>query len=177
LPAEHLDGLAQQRGLARAGAGHQIQRKNAALGQALAVLRGIGVVLGQDVLLDLHHAPRTHPRRVGVGRRIAVFVGVRVFVAMIALVGMAVTVPRAVGMHVLMLVVGVFAVDLDLTGTAAACRAHSLLLSHFKFLDPHFGTPGHLHLVAAALRTFAEYLRHRHRLANRPCTSRCRARR
>jgi hypothetical protein len=61
---------------------------------------------------------------VGVGRRIAVFVGVIVFVAMIALVGMAVTVPRAVGMHMLMLVVGVFAVYLHLTGAAAACRAH-----------------------------------------------------
>ena len=35
-------------------------------------------------------------------------------------------------------------------------------LSHFEFLDPHFGAAGDLHLMAAALRALAKHLGHRH---------------
>ena len=65
---QRLDGLHQQRRLARTGAGHEVEREDAAVGQALAVGRGDGVVLGQDVLLDLHQARRRHARRVGTER-------------------------------------------------------------------------------------------------------------
>jgi hypothetical protein len=66
------DGFGQQGGFARAGAGHQIQRKDAAVAQPLAVLRGIAIVLGQDVLLNLHHARLAQPRRMGMGRTLTV---------------------------------------------------------------------------------------------------------
>ena len=56
LPAQHLDGAHQQRGLARAGAGHQVERENAAVGEPGAVALREAVVLGQDVALDLDHA-------------------------------------------------------------------------------------------------------------------------
>jgi hypothetical protein len=63
-PGQHRDGLAQQRRLARAGAGDQVQRKDAVPGQMLAVLMRIGVVPGQDVLLDLHPARGAEARGV-----------------------------------------------------------------------------------------------------------------
>jgi hypothetical protein len=89
-----IDGLAQQRGLARTGAGHQVQRENAALGESLAVLLRIGVVLGQDVLLDLHHALLADAGGVGVRRRITVLV----IVVVAVIVVMVVIVARAIGM-------------------------------------------------------------------------------
>ncbi len=179
LALEHLDGLAQQRGFARTGAGNQVQRKDATFGESFAVLLRIGVVLGQDVLLDLHHALLADAGGVGVHRRITVLVIVAGAVAMVvvmvmdmvAIVAMAVTVSRAIGMDVLvtvfvvLAVMVVMAVDLDVAGAAAACRTHIDSPSgYFKFLDPHFGTARDLHLVAAALRAFAEHFLHRHRL-------------
>jgi hypothetical protein len=72
LVLEQFDGLAEQRGLAGTGAGNEVQREDAALVEPLAVGRGIGVVLGQDVLLDLHHARLAHAGHVGAGRAGAV---------------------------------------------------------------------------------------------------------
>src|SRR3989338_3256140 len=57
------DGFYQQGGLAGAGAGHQIEREDAARRQVTAVLIGIAVVLGEDVALDLHHARMAHAGR------------------------------------------------------------------------------------------------------------------
>ncbi|OIQ98697.1 hypothetical protein GALL_191970 [mine drainage metagenome] len=62
--AQQLYGPDQQRGLARARAGDQVQGEDAEPGQALTVRSGEGVVLGQDILLDLHPARR---RDIGVG--------------------------------------------------------------------------------------------------------------
>jgi hypothetical protein len=63
---ELADGLDQQRGLARAGAGDEVDGEQAARLPFLAVGAGVAVVLGEDVLLDLHHAARREARRVGV---------------------------------------------------------------------------------------------------------------
>ena len=68
--AQQLDGAHQQRGLARAGAGHQIEREDAALRQRAAVALRDAVVLGQDVALDLHQARLRHARH-RVARRAA----------------------------------------------------------------------------------------------------------
>ena len=54
--------------LAGAWAGHEVQREDAALVEPLAVGGGVGIVLGQDVLLDLHHARLAHARHMGAGR-------------------------------------------------------------------------------------------------------------
>ena len=53
---ERLDGGAQQRGLARSGAGDQVQRAHAMRGKVRAVLRGNGVVGAQHILFDLDGA-------------------------------------------------------------------------------------------------------------------------
>ena len=68
-PLEHLDGLDQQSCLARTGAGHQIQSEDAACRKQLSVRGGIGIVFGQDVLLDLHHSTLRQTGRVGMGMR------------------------------------------------------------------------------------------------------------
>jgi hypothetical protein len=65
---ESMDGGAQQRGLARSGAGHQVQRAHALRGKVRAVLRGNGVVGTQHVFLDLDgallaQAGHRHPGR------------------------------------------------------------------------------------------------------------------
>jgi hypothetical protein len=54
--AQRLDGGAQQRGLARAGAADQVERGHAVGGKVLAVAGGHAVVGAEDVGLDLHGA-------------------------------------------------------------------------------------------------------------------------
>jgi hypothetical protein len=96
--------LHQQRGLAGTGAGNEVQREDAALVEPLAVGRGVGVVLGQDVLLDLHHARLAHARHVGAGRAGAVIeiAGDAVFVmAMLFAMRVGAARLRAVGVAVL----------------------------------------------------------------------------
>lgn len=55
-PAERLQGLHQQGRLAGAGAGEKVDGEDAVVAKAGAVARGIGVVLGEDAVLQLHHA-------------------------------------------------------------------------------------------------------------------------
>ena len=62
---EPADGLDQQRRLARAGTGDEVDGEQAARLPFLAVGAGVGVVLGEDVLLDLHHAAGREAWRVG----------------------------------------------------------------------------------------------------------------
>ena len=65
---ERLDRAHQQRRLARAGTGYKIQCENPAVSEELAVLRGVPIVLREDVLLDLHHARLAHARCMRTGR-------------------------------------------------------------------------------------------------------------
>src|SRR5690606_27529285 len=58
----------EQRGLARAGAGHQVEREDAARSQPGAVFRGAGVVLAEDVALDPDHLRLGQSRSMGVRR-------------------------------------------------------------------------------------------------------------
>ncbi len=65
---EGMDGGAQQRGFARTGAGHQVQRTHAMRGKVGAVLRGHSVVGAQHILFDLDgallaQAGHRHPGR------------------------------------------------------------------------------------------------------------------
>ena len=116
------------------GLENQVQRKDAFLRELLPVRLGIGIVLGQYVLFDLHHALAIHPRRVGV-RRLAVRmlvhmrVFMRVFMRFVAMF-MAMAVPAAISMHMVMamfmVVVGGLALDSDFADTAAASCAHSI---------------------------------------------------
>ncbi len=113
LVLQQLDGLAEQGRLARAGAGDEVEGEDAALVEPGAVGVGVGVVLGQDVLLDLHHARLRHAGDVCAGRAGAVIevAADGVFVVVVMLVIMAVFVPvivvvrmavgAAVGMHML----------------------------------------------------------------------------
>ena len=56
-----------------------------------------------------------------------VVVGVRMIVGMFPLMAVAMAVVSTVGMDVLMIVVGIVAVDLHFAGATAACGAHSCL--------------------------------------------------
>ena len=123
-----LDGVHQQRGLAGAGTGHQVQREDAVLLEVRAVLRGIIVVLCQDVALDLHHARLGHARRMAAGGTEA---EVQQAVGMVMLVMMVMGMHMAIDLAVLadMLVfVGAMPLDMDLTRSATACSTHKLLL-------------------------------------------------
>jgi hypothetical protein len=60
--------LTSKRRLARTGAGHQIQREDAALVKTATIGQREAVILAQDVLLNLHHARLAHPRRMRPGR-------------------------------------------------------------------------------------------------------------
>jgi hypothetical protein len=66
--AQRFDGGAQQRGLARAGAGHQVQRRHAVRRKVRRLLRGDTRLLAQDVGFELDgtrlaHAGHRDPRR------------------------------------------------------------------------------------------------------------------
>ena len=106
---QQFDGPDQQRGLARTGARNEVERQDSPFVETLAVGRGIGVVLGEDVLLDLHHARLAHARRMGVRRAGAVIqiagdavfvvmVFVTVLMGMFALMDMGMAVLAAIGM-------------------------------------------------------------------------------
>jgi hypothetical protein len=57
-----FDGAHQQARLARAGAGDQVQRENSAiLAASWRLRRRVAVVLGEDVLLYLHHPAWLRP--------------------------------------------------------------------------------------------------------------------
>ena len=128
LSVEHCYGLAQQRSFARTGAGNQIQGEDTALGQTLTVLRGVGVVLGQNILLDLHHALGAETGRVGMplGIGVAVLFPMSVIVRMLCGVGMLVAMARSVGMHVFMPLMRKRTVDRHFTRTTAAACTHAL---------------------------------------------------
>ena len=68
LLAQRFDGAHQQAGLAGAGAGDQVEREHAVMGEPAAIVGGMRVVDGEDVLLDAHHAFLAHAGCVGVGR-------------------------------------------------------------------------------------------------------------
>jgi hypothetical protein len=68
-------------------------------------------------------------RRVGVLMRVLVPVGMGVRMGLVMPVFVRVTVPAAVGMHMIMFVVGVLAFDRHFTVAAAASCAHSSSLS------------------------------------------------
>lgn len=68
LVLEQFDGSDQQGGLASAGAGNEIEREDATFVEIASVFGGIGVIFGEDILLDLHHARLAHARHMGTGR-------------------------------------------------------------------------------------------------------------
>ena len=90
---ERLDRAHQQRRLARARARHEVQREDAAIGERPPVPVGVGIVPGEDVLLDPDDALGGHARVVHGAER-AGSVGL---VDGRAVVDVAV--PRAVGMR------------------------------------------------------------------------------
>ena len=99
------DRFYQKRRLARAGARDQIEGEDPALLQRAAVLRRVGIVLRQDVLLDSQHARGRQPWRVRVNRPGTAFKTVRpVHIAMPvtrrSLVIVIVAVQRTVGVTV-----------------------------------------------------------------------------
>src|SRR5690606_27636039 len=119
-------GAAEQRRLAGAGAGDQVDREDAEAGQPLAVGGGMGVVVAEDVALDAEGAGAVEARD---GETIAVAVPVV----------MGVPVGVVVGVPVLMIV----------RVAAAAHRAHSLDL---QLLDAQFLAAGDREAMAAAAR-------------------------
>ncbi|CDW93714.1 hypothetical protein THICB2_400015 [Thiomonas sp. CB2] len=72
--AQGGEGTGKQGGLARSGAGDEVQRQDAALPEKQPVVVSIAVVLAQDVLFDLHHARLAQPRRMRTRRAVAVVV-------------------------------------------------------------------------------------------------------
>ena len=62
--AHCLDDAHEQRGLAQAGAGHEIDCKHAVFGEPAAIIGCIGIVLGQNVLPNEHDLPLAHARGV-----------------------------------------------------------------------------------------------------------------
>ncbi len=112
-----LDRLGQQRRLARAGARHEVDREDAALGEELAVEARVLVVLREDVLLDLDH-----PRRRQAGRvRVAVVMDVIVTAAR----AVRVIVPVAVSVVVVMARDRGRGRDRDRGRGGAPCRRHA----------------------------------------------------
>ena len=81
---QHLDGLDQERGLARARARYEVDGENAGLAQALPVLACIGVVPGEDVLLDAHEVMRMSRRSFVVMMIVVVVIVVVVMLALMA---------------------------------------------------------------------------------------------
>jgi hypothetical protein len=73
---QRSDAFHQQRSLAGTGAGYKIQREDAMLGQPGAIVVGVAVVLGKDVLLDLHHARLAHAGRMRTCRAEAIVNGI-----------------------------------------------------------------------------------------------------
>ncbi len=59
---QRFDGRAQQRGLARAGAGDEVQRRHAVRFEVLAVVARDALVLAEDVGLELDRARLAHAR-------------------------------------------------------------------------------------------------------------------
>jgi hypothetical protein len=111
LAFEQLYGFDQQRRLAGTGAGNQIEGKNAPLVKSLTIRCGVGVVLGQDVLLDLHHPRLAQARHMRPGRAgavveiagdamfvVTVFVSVGMAMLMLATMDMRMGVFTAIGM-------------------------------------------------------------------------------
>ncbi len=137
LGLQLLDGLGQQGGLARTGAGDQINGENTPIGQPLAVGRGVLIIFPQDILLDLYHALLAHTRHVGMGRALAevqIALGIRgvgmvmMRVAMVSSMGvmvpMTVILWMLVGVIMAMAMMVVMALDLSLALTTSANRTH-----------------------------------------------------
>ena len=112
-------GIHQCRGLARPGAGYQVQSEYAALSQMMAVLLGVGFVLVQYILLDLHHALCAKARGMRMRRRMDVIVHL--------VVPMSMAMDRSVRvyMHRLMPLMCSGTIDHHLTLTATATRTHA----------------------------------------------------
>jgi hypothetical protein len=137
LPLQRFDGPDQQRGLARTGTRHEVERKDAPLVEPPAVGRGIGIVLGENVLLDLHHARLAHAGRMDASRAGAVieiagdavlvvtmFVPVRMGMRAAMLVRVARRRAVVMNMDMLMRLVARFARDLRFSCSATANRTH-----------------------------------------------------
>ena len=97
LALELLDGLHEQRGLAGAGAGDKVQRQDARRVEARAVGGGVGVVLAENVLLDLHHAGLAGPAAVVM---IVMPVLIAVVVMIVAVVMIVIVIVMAVGRRI-----------------------------------------------------------------------------
>jgi len=94
LPLECFDGTAEQAGLSRARAGHQIERENPLLVEAPAVLGCIAIVPGENVAFDLYQPRRRRCRLLRYRREVRMSVRMRVG----SVVPMVMNVPLAIGM-------------------------------------------------------------------------------
>jgi len=107
VSAQPLERLREQRRLPRPGTRNQIQRQHAAFLEQAAVLPRIDVVLGEDVLLDLHHPRLAHPRRMrprGSAAVVMMFATVPVAVVPMVVVVVVVVVPVPMRVHVIVFV-------------------------------------------------------------------------
>jgi hypothetical protein len=95
LALERLDGLDQQGGFAGPGTRNQIQGKYALGGKLIAVLRGIGIILRQDVLFELD-------RSLAARCLVRVVVPTTVSMGLVVIVGMTVCGPIGVGVGMVM---------------------------------------------------------------------------
>ena len=85
---QRLDGFHQQRRLARAGRGDEVDDENSPPGEEAAIDIGMALVGGHDVLLHLHHAGFAQARSVSVFRPMMMAVIVVMIMFVVMIVGM-----------------------------------------------------------------------------------------
>ena len=145
LPAlERLYGAAKQGRLARAWTRDEVEGEDTARGELPAVLPGVRIVLGEDVLLQPHHARLAHARHFGAGKAMAIMVQAVVMAVIVVVLPVVLAGVVMMAMIVIMVMVMVMvmamtssrlALDPDLAVPAATHSAHQLTSSSLIFIS------------------------------------------